>query len=78
MYNFTFNIPTKIHFGKDTISNLSELKAYGSKVLLVYGGGSIKKNGLYDTAMKIQTQRLRQSERVLKSVKMRVSTWCLQ
>lgn len=53
MYNFTFNIPTKIHFGKDTISNLSELKAYGSKVLLVYGGGSIKKNGLYDTAMKI-------------------------
>ena len=53
MYNFTFNIPTKIHFGKDTISSLSELKAYGSKVLLVYGGGSIKKNGLYDTAMKI-------------------------
>jgi len=46
MYNFTFNIPTKIHFGKDTISNLSELKAYGSKVLLVYGGGSIKKNGI--------------------------------
>ena len=45
MYNFTFNIPTKIHFGKDTISSLSELKAYGSKVLLVYGGGSIKKNG---------------------------------
>ena len=42
MYNFTFNIPTKIHFGKDTISNLSA-KAYGSKVLLVYGGGSIKK-----------------------------------
>lgn len=36
MYNFTFNIPTKIHFGKDTISSLSELKAYGSKVLLVY------------------------------------------
>ena len=35
MYNFTFNIPTKIHFGKDTISSLSELKAYGSKVLLV-------------------------------------------
>ena len=44
MYNFTFNIPTKIHFGKDTISSLSELKAYGSKVLLVYGGGSIMKN----------------------------------
>ena len=93
MYNFTFNIPTKIHFGKDTISSLSELKAYGSKVLLVYGGGSIKKNGLYDTAMKIlkdagltvfelsgvePNPRLRQSERVLKSVKMRVSTWCLQ
>ena len=46
MYNFTFNIPTKIHFGKDTISNLSELKAYGSKVLLVYGGGSKEKRSL--------------------------------
>lgn len=50
MYNFTMQIPTKIHFGKGAISHLSELKDYGKKVLMVYGGGSIKKNGIYDRA----------------------------
>ena len=35
MYNFTLQIPTRIHIGKDTISYLSELKEYGDKVLLV-------------------------------------------
>ena len=53
MYNFTLNIPTIIHFGKDTLPYLSELKDYGKKALLVYGGGSIKKNGIYDSAMAI-------------------------
>ena len=53
MYNFTLRIPTTIHFGKGAISYLEELKNYGSKALLVYGGGSIKKNGIYDTALKI-------------------------
>lgn len=53
MYNFTMQIPTRIHFGKGMISHLSELKAYGTKVLLVYGGGSIKKNGIYDRAISI-------------------------
>ena len=53
MYNFTLQIPTTIHFGKGAISYLEELKDYGSKALLVYGGGSIKKNGIYDTALKI-------------------------
>lgn len=53
MYNFTLHIPTTIHFGKGAISHLDELKDYGSKALLVYGGGSIKKNGIYDTALKI-------------------------
>ena len=53
MYNFTLQIPTTIHFGKGAISYLEELKNYGSKALLVYGGGSIKKNGIYDTALKI-------------------------
>lgn len=49
MNNFTFNIPTDIRFGKDQISCLpAELAKYGSKVLLTYGGGSIKKTGLYD------------------------------
>lgn len=53
MYNFTLHIPTTIHFGKGTISHLAELKNYGKKALLVYGGGSIKKNGIYDTAISI-------------------------
>jgi hypothetical protein len=46
-------IPTKVHFGKGTISHLSELAEYGKKVLLVYGGGSIKKNGIYDVAQEL-------------------------
>lgn len=50
MDNFTYNIPTKIYFGKGQISHLAELGSKGSKVLLVYGGGSIKRSGLYDTA----------------------------
>ncbi|MGV8980921.1 iron-containing alcohol dehydrogenase [Clostridium sp.] len=49
MKNFNYSIPTKIFFGKNQIDVLgSEIKKYGSKVLLVYGGGSIKKSGLYD------------------------------
>lgn len=49
MKNFNYSIPTKIFFGKDQINVLgSQIKKYGSKVLLVYGGGSIKKSGLYD------------------------------
>ena len=49
MLNFDYSIPTKIFFGKGKVSVLpEEIKKYGSKVLLVYGGGSIKKNGLYD------------------------------
>ena len=38
MNNFTYSIPTKIYFGKDQISHLSELAESGSNVLLVYGG----------------------------------------
>lgn len=53
MNNFTFCVPTRIHFGKGQISHLSELAESGSNVLLVYGGGSIKKSGLYDEAMAI-------------------------
>lgn len=49
MNNFTFKIPTDIRFGKDQIECLpEELEKYGKRVLLVYGGGSIKKTGLYD------------------------------
>ncbi len=51
---FSYCNPTKLYFGEDTLSNLStELKKYGTNVVLVYGGGSIKKNGIYDEVMKI-------------------------
>lgn len=51
---FTFHNPTRLHFGKDALSKLAEeLKNYGPKVLLTYGGGSIKKNGVYDAVVKV-------------------------
>ncbi|WP_179334912.1 iron-containing alcohol dehydrogenase [Winogradskyella costae] len=48
MNNFDFKNPTKIIFGKDTIEKLENEIPKDSKVLLLYGGGSIKKNGIYD------------------------------
>ena len=54
MLNFTHNVPTVLHFGKGAISHLEEaLNQYGKRVLLTYGGGSIKTIGLYDTVMDI-------------------------
>lgn len=48
MENFTAYIPTKVHFGKDVTDQLGNItKQYGQKVLLVYGKGSIKRNGIY-------------------------------
>ena len=50
MKNFVYSIPTNIYFGKGQVEKLGKILApYGRKVLLVYGGGSIKKNGIYDT-----------------------------
>ena len=52
--NFTYCNPTKLYFGKDALDGLNEeLPKYGKNVLLVYGGGSIKKNGVYDKVIKI-------------------------
>ncbi len=49
MENFTLELPTKLHFGKDVVNDLAEaIDEYGKKVLLVYGKGSIKRNGAYD------------------------------
>lgn len=46
--NFTYCNPTRLYFGEDALENLgAELAKYGKNVLLVYGGGSIKKSGLY-------------------------------
>ena len=49
MNNFTFTYPTKVYFGEKTAAQAlpAELGKYGSKVMLAYGGGSVKKNGIY-------------------------------
>lgn len=53
MNNFTYQNPTRIIFGKDTTDRLAEeMKDKGKNILLVYGGGSIKKNGLYDRVIR--------------------------
>lgn len=52
--NFTYCNPTKLYFGKEALKGLNkELPKYGKNVLLVYGGGSIKKSGIYDEIVKI-------------------------
>ena len=52
--NFTYCNPTKLYFGKESIKGLNkELPKYGKNVLLVYGGGSIKKSGIYEEIVKI-------------------------
>lgn len=54
MNDFIFHNPDKVYFGKKQLEHLSEeLLNFGKKVLLVYGGGSIKRNGLYDGIVKI-------------------------
>ncbi|MGJ8713901.1 MAG: iron-containing alcohol dehydrogenase [Maribacter stanieri] len=52
MNNFEFKNPTKIIFGKDTIEKLESEIPSDAKVLLLYGGGSIKKNGIYEQVTK--------------------------
>lgn len=53
MNNFVYDIPVKVYFGENQFCHLGEeLKKYGNRVLLTYGGGSIKRIGLYDRVMK--------------------------
>lgn len=53
-YDFTYCNPTKIYFGRNSLQNLKEeLKNYGTTVMIAYGGGSIKKIGLYDEVIAI-------------------------
>lgn len=52
--NFTYCNPTKLYFGEGSLINLNdELPKYGKNIVLVYGGGSIKKNGIYDKVVGI-------------------------
>lgn len=54
MNNFTYNIPVKVYFGRDQLNYLGEeLRKYGRRVLLAYGGGSMKRTGLYDRVISI-------------------------
>jgi len=53
-YDFNLDVSTRIHFGKKALDHLEEeLNKYGKKILLAYGGGSIKKNGIYDKVIEI-------------------------
>ena len=50
--NFSYHNPTKLYFGEDAMSHMvNELKSYGKVVMLSYGGGSVKRNGVYDTVI---------------------------
>lgn len=51
MFNFSYQNPTRIAFGEGQISQLATLVPKGSKILLTYGGGSIKHNGVYQQVM---------------------------
>ena len=52
--NFAYCNPTKLYFGDESLQYLNtELPKYGANVVLIYGGGSIKKNGIYDEVVKI-------------------------
>lgn len=52
--NFTYSNPTKLYFGENALDFLpEELNKYGKNIMLCYGGGSIKKNGIYDKVTEI-------------------------
>lgn len=52
--NFSYCNPTKLYFGENALDGLNaELPKYGKNIVLIYGGGSIKKNGIYDAVLKI-------------------------
>ena len=51
MQNFDFHNPTRVVFGEGTISRLADLVPADARILLTYGGGSIKRNGVHDQVM---------------------------
>ena len=55
--DFSYCNPTKLYFGEHSLEQMpEELKKYGNNAVLVYGGGSIKKNGIYDDVMNVLNQ----------------------
>lgn len=60
MNNFIYDIPVKVYFGENQLGHLGEeLSKYGKRVLLTYGGGSIKKSELYDAVVSSATLKHR-------------------
>ena len=59
MKTFNYSYPVNVYFGEGSAKTAfsNELKKYGSKVLLAYGGGSIKKNGIYDEIVSLLKER---------------------
>ena len=53
MRDFTFHSPTTINFGRGQVSRLKDMRGHGSSALMVYGGGSIKRTGVYDRVMDV-------------------------
>lgn len=63
--NFTYCNPTKLYFGDHSLDFLTdEMKKYGKNIVLIYGGGSIKKNGIYDSIIKI----LKENEKTITEI----------
>ena len=54
MNSFSYQMPVQVYFGSESIKNhlADELKKYGKNIMMAYGGGSIKKNGIYDDVVK--------------------------
>ena len=52
MHNFIFQNPTKLVFGKGMISELGELIPAGKRIMITFGGGSVRRNGVYDEVTK--------------------------
>ena len=52
MNNFTFQNPTKLIFGRDTISKLAKEIPSDKKIMITFGGGSVKQNGVYEQVIK--------------------------
>lgn len=54
MENFIYSVPTTVYFGRGQIEHVARaVRPYGRKVLIVYGGGSVKKNGIFDRVTEI-------------------------
>ena len=67
--NFTYCNPTKLYFGNESLDSLNtELSKYGKNVVLIYGNGSIKRNGIYDSVISILKKQGKDRARICRRV----------